>query len=563
MWSENYAANNSDFAWAFYLKNGTTNQVKIVNPYGDLYWVQSGIYTAGRIAISTTNPDQASVYTISAPITAISSQIIPPGIYTVPEVLNTINKNSPFCFQLNNGYVNNIVSPIINLPFNGSNVDTINNLTNTANASDLPIYTSGKFVQGIYLNNATANTYVYYYFKNILPTVSKIYIDNGVTMCFWANYNSFAYATSILYDEYISDVSANLLSIGITSTTTINGYNQGTFGNYLQPKQITGSFSTGTWYHLAITFSKYACIAYLNGAVGSSNVFVSPVTTGIEYTGLRFGRKTNNNDANIGYDGSDVIISDARVYNTALTPAQINSIYNQSGMNFPSVTSITNSPGSLMNMLGFAPGTIGYGAIAPNLPYLNANEYISLFIENVGVSSNENRQISYKIPTGSIVHQNVSFPPVSWISFTQGDITSVTQVIAGSPYIATSSSPPYNGNNSSKAFFGSNYNDSTDYDYWKPVSGNYSNGTYLGSNVTTDYVTGAVYPGEWVQLQLPVQIVLQSYTVGRDAFGGLSNIKLLGSTDGSKWIFIRSSSGGVIKLLKPPDLFRLFISDSL
>jgi hypothetical protein len=65
-----YAANNFDFAWAFFLKNGTTNQVKIWNPYpgnGTGYWVQSGIQTAGRIAISTTDPLQAHIYTISVP----------------------------------------------------------------------------------------------------------------------------------------------------------------------------------------------------------------------------------------------------------------------------------------------------------------------------------------------------------------------------------------------------------------------------------------------------------------------------------------------------------------
>jgi hypothetical protein len=65
-----YAANNFDFAWAFFLKNGTTNQVKIWNPYpgnGVGYWVQSGIQTAGRIAISTTDPLQAHIYTISVP----------------------------------------------------------------------------------------------------------------------------------------------------------------------------------------------------------------------------------------------------------------------------------------------------------------------------------------------------------------------------------------------------------------------------------------------------------------------------------------------------------------
>lgn len=65
-----YTASNFDFAWAFYLKNGTTNQVKIWNPFpgnGVGYWVQSGIQSAGRIAISTTNSALAHVYEMSTP----------------------------------------------------------------------------------------------------------------------------------------------------------------------------------------------------------------------------------------------------------------------------------------------------------------------------------------------------------------------------------------------------------------------------------------------------------------------------------------------------------------
>jgi hypothetical protein len=67
LFTQGYLSRNFDFAWAFYLKNGTTDQIKIYNPYGG-FWVQSGLYTAGRIAISTQNSTLASIYTISTPI---------------------------------------------------------------------------------------------------------------------------------------------------------------------------------------------------------------------------------------------------------------------------------------------------------------------------------------------------------------------------------------------------------------------------------------------------------------------------------------------------------------
>jgi len=444
--------------------------------------------------------------------------------------------------------------PVINLPFNGSNVDTINNISpkTTFFYPEKPIYTSGKSGQGIYLNNSLISGSQYHEQFLIYDLSSSIVADKGITICYWANYQSFLYdGTMALYDN-IPDGNTFSISINMSNSTfgSVNRAGRGSYRPYLDPITVNGIFSTGTWYHIAATFSKNACISYLNGAVGSSNVFVSPVTTGISFTGMRLGRITNNfPGGGSGFGQADVILSDLRVYNTALTPAQINSIYNQSGVNFPSVTSITNSSGSLMNMLGFAPGTIGYGAIAWNLPYLNANEYISLFIENVGVSSNENRQISYKIPTGSIVHQNVSFPPP--YSPGAGEL-SVTQVLYGSPfasgaYTFSGSSVSFNGNAPQRAFtpLGG---------FYKPFYPQYSgsDGSYLGSNVTTDYVTGAVYPGEWVQIQLPFQTVLKTYRIDFDAYGAANYVQVLGSTDGSNWIFIQSPSGGVNKTFETP-----------
>ena len=79
-----YGANNFDYAWAFFLKNGTNNQVKIWNPYpgdGVGYWVQSGIFTAGRISINTSNPEQAHIYTISSPIIGRPTTLNGPSLF--------------------------------------------------------------------------------------------------------------------------------------------------------------------------------------------------------------------------------------------------------------------------------------------------------------------------------------------------------------------------------------------------------------------------------------------------------------------------------------------------
>jgi len=60
-----YTAANFDFAWAFFLKNGTTNQVIVYNTYNGGYWVQSnGI----NIHIGTQVQAEANVYTISSTV---------------------------------------------------------------------------------------------------------------------------------------------------------------------------------------------------------------------------------------------------------------------------------------------------------------------------------------------------------------------------------------------------------------------------------------------------------------------------------------------------------------
>jgi hypothetical protein len=60
-----YTAANFDFAWAFFLKNGTTNQVIVYNTYNGGYWVQSnGI----NIRIGTQVQAEANVYTISSTV---------------------------------------------------------------------------------------------------------------------------------------------------------------------------------------------------------------------------------------------------------------------------------------------------------------------------------------------------------------------------------------------------------------------------------------------------------------------------------------------------------------
>ena len=81
MWNHTYAAQNYDFAWQIFLKDGTADQVAIWNPYpgnGTGYWVTAGTPTAGRQQISqTTSP---TVFTLApwTSSTATSSYVPEP-----------------------------------------------------------------------------------------------------------------------------------------------------------------------------------------------------------------------------------------------------------------------------------------------------------------------------------------------------------------------------------------------------------------------------------------------------------------------------------------------------
>ena len=82
--------NNFDYAWAFFLKNGTTNQVIIWNAFGTVAngsWVQSGTQTAGRIAIKEVTLEQAHIYTLSVPVSPYSFIPILLSKSNVPDTL--------------------------------------------------------------------------------------------------------------------------------------------------------------------------------------------------------------------------------------------------------------------------------------------------------------------------------------------------------------------------------------------------------------------------------------------------------------------------------------------
>jgi hypothetical protein len=84
--------------------------------------------------------------------------------------------------------------------------------------------------------------------------------------------------------------------------------------------------------------------------------------------------------------------------------------------------------------------------------------------------------------------------------------------------------------------------DSTITSLWQPNTYNAS-GTYAGSVSTIDSL-GNSYAGEWLQIQMPVSIILSSYTIFQNFIGNLpSRWSILGSRDGTNWTLVNSQTG--------------------
>jgi hypothetical protein len=231
--------------------------------------------------------------------------------------------------------------------FQSSNVDYVIGLSPSYSSingalTNLPTYVSGKYNQGIRLTqtapNAGANTYVLWSLAS-----SPISIDTtGVTIACWVNWTTFQGSFVSMYDAF-----SNVLGIYMSSTQTFTGRGFSGTQALTNATSNTSTNSTGVWYHIALTYNSTAVILYRNGVGGT------PVSTGppsVNITGIRIGSQANNIQGPYnGYACADCTIDDLRVYNTALTSAQIQAIYNQKGM--PGRGAFQNVVGSVKSAL--------------------------------------------------------------------------------------------------------------------------------------------------------------------------------------------------------------------
>jgi hypothetical protein len=412
--------------------------------------------------------------------------------------------------------------PSLMWQFESSNVDSVTGLVPSSSIGTLG-YTPGKYGQAAFFNQTPGTT----------PTLSLTYTlpsgitANNCTISFWLK-PYFAIPSSSGNQQFVSFVDSQVIYyMGFNSqasTTQPSLYYYNGANNTLSG----GNPATQVWYHTVGVLSNVGQTGqnsnwtyYFNGvSVGSfvvNKTGTSPISS--LYVGSAGGTGSS----------SYMAIDDLRVFNTALTAAQVQAIYGTSGM--PSRQVLSGTP--LFTQLSPSARSSAVGAFS--LRAVNGTSARAVQVRAQG-----------------------QFPSTGFTSaVTNPGGNQYNQTLTGYAFGGTG---VYTSNCSSWAFYDGNipgpwkafdYNTGT---WWENnygadpgynAIGATSANTYSGSYTTT--VSGSSIGGEWVQLGLPTAIVLYSYSMyNRSGFTGYRMPyawTIAGSNDGTTWATVDSQTG--------------------
>jgi hypothetical protein len=209
--------------------------------------------------------------------------------------------------------------PSLAWDFNGTTAPYIGSATGTTSGS--VSYSTGKYIQAVNIVNTptgTPNTGTNYITWTNYGTFNP---SVGVTVCFWINVNALPASGQQSIPLWMRGSAVNS-AVFITLRPTYWGaaYTDGT--NYYVPTS-SAPLSTGVWYHLTVVVGAGTVVGYQNGVqIASPVAFSNPLdVSGFLYLG-----------GNGNYAPASAIYDDLRVYNSALSSSQIQSIYQAQGM---------------------------------------------------------------------------------------------------------------------------------------------------------------------------------------------------------------------------------------
>ena len=197
--------------------------------------------------------------------------------------------------------------------FNGTTTDYVTGLVPTSIGGS-PTYVAGKYIQGLNFPNSI-NTGTSNPTNNVVYTVS-LNATIGFTFAFWVNFN----VGGIFAQQILSLANAAGSRVFWTYLNNSNRLICGGAPGDLAFPTIT--LSTGIWYHIALVVVGGNRTAYING---QSTTSATTFTGTAEKFSIGGDVWLSNFSAWCSYD-------DLRVYNSALSSSQIQTIYNQQGV---------------------------------------------------------------------------------------------------------------------------------------------------------------------------------------------------------------------------------------
>ncbi|BAT22190.1 virion structural protein [Yellowstone lake phycodnavirus 1] len=230
--------------------------------------------------------------------------------------------------------------PTLAWDFNGTTTDYVSRLTGTTTGT-VSYNASGKYGQSLVITNTTGNGF---FATNYVSYTTSIF-PSTLTVMTWIKFNVFDTATDPSYFfEFTGGSSPN----GIKYAIALNTSKKFEFrtGNVTSGGNIVLSspgpvISTGQWNHVAAILDGSNQTIYVNGVLVATGVCD---TSGLTYNNVRLGGHSGLQRKIV--DGE---LDDLRIFDRALTSAQVQSIYNQQGV---------PGRGALQNVVGSSKTTL-------------------------------------------------------------------------------------------------------------------------------------------------------------------------------------------------------------
>jgi hypothetical protein len=266
----------------------------------------------------------------------------------------------------------------------------------------------------------------------------------------------------------------------------------------------SGSISYNTWSHVAAVYNAGQVTLYANGTTNLAAF--TPTAAGLTFN-TTYSVQVSNYP---GYGGLIGNLADVRVSNVARYTGSSYTVPNVADGSGPFVTDRNTL--LLLKSLGGQVGT-------------------TLEIQGRGLNA---------VSLGA-TRSVQSYPPAPMSSYLLDTTSNASVTYGQGKYVASASTESTNPWPAWQAFDGSQVT------YWQDVNSSlYSSSSPYGyiASVTTVDVLGNPWAGEWCQLQLPVSVLLSSYSVqGFTAPYGPASWVLLGSRDGTNWTFVDRRTG--------------------